>query len=542
MSARSTLGPPALRTVTARPEGLVYEVPAPADRVVDVLLDGRRVWSFREAADARPPEGSDDPLQRFEPWPAALVPHLRGTFEVTLQVVAVDGEAVPADPAAPTTTVSLDGSPEPLVLADVHGQPLVVNKWGRLGHALGDAGRDMVERMLDSLDAVREALEARLGPTVFVTGGTLLGPVREDGRVLPHDDDADLAYLSRHSHPADVTLEAFEIGRVLRAAGFEVVRLSAAHVQLMFDHEGVPDHYVDVFTGFLLEGHWYQHFAIRTPAGRDVVLPTVPLEVEGRVQPAPRDGERMLLELFGPGWRVPDPAYTFTIPPETGERFYGWFADYNVERERWDDEVLLAPAPPEPPRTPSAFARAVADRTPAGSPVLDLGCGLGGDALAFAAEGRTVRALDFSRAAVDRLRAAAAERGVDLTADVLNLLDIRAVVRLGAETAARPDAWTVYGRRLLNALEDRGRENVWRLCAMLLRRGGAAHFDLVADPGYPGIAPYRHLTLDQVVAEADRHGLVLEDAVRITEPVSWAGAPEEELVEVWRTTLRRRPR
>ena len=519
--------------------GLHYEVDGPGPRVLDVHFDGRRVWSFADQGEPVPAgqagETASSDLLRFQPWPASLVPFLRGRVRVGLGEVG----SAPVE-----SVVDLGRSAETLRLADRYGRPLVVNKWGRLGHALADAPDGLVDRMLDSMDRIREVLESSLGPRVFVTGGTLLGPVREGGRVMAHDDDADLAYLSDHEHPADVALENFRLGRALAEAGFEVLRLSIGHLQVVFDHEGVPDHYVDVFTGFLMEGCWYQHFAIRTSAVREDLLPPRTLLVEGRPEPAPRDPEFMLEQIYGPGWRIPDPSYTFDVPPATGGRFYGWFADYNVEREQWEDVVLLAPDG----RTPgsrtgmSAFARSVHVSTPADSAILDLGAGLGSDAIALASAGRTVRGVDYSRHALRLAREAAAQASADVRFDVLNLLDPRAVIRLGATLAAGPDTWTVYGRRLLNALEDRGRDNVFRLCAMLLRRGTTAHFDLVTDHDYTGIPAHRHLDPEQVVEEARQHGLELDEAVLRTEPITWFDAPDERLVQTCRMTFRRRTR
>lgn len=523
-------------------EGIVYQVADVASRVITVRFAGRRVWSFQERSDAVPPELTttfgDDAVVRFQPWPAAIRDRMVGTTEVGLVAEATD-PATPADPEVTAIFSSPDGVRGPVEITDVHGRHLVMNKWGRLGRAIADAPPGMVDRMLDSMDRVRELVQGELGDRAYVTGGTLLGPVRE-GRLLPHDDDADLAYLSTHQHPLDVTLEAFELGRVLAAAGLQVIRLSVGHLQVVVDHDGVPDHYVDVFTGFLLDGVWHQHFPVRTRAEEADLLPPVAVDVVGRAEPAPRDPERMLVELFGPGWQVPDPSYTFDVPGPTADRFYGWFADYNAEREDWDQEFLAPRSVAVHPAGLSAFGAWVEDRTPEDRSVLDLGCGAGDDAWAWAAGGRTVEALDYSRHAVAHARRPRGGRAPGTR--VLNLLDLRSVVRLGAELAHRTDHWTVVGRRLLNAVEDRGRDNVWRLCSMLLRPDGHAHFDLVRGASHPGLPEYRRLDLAQVVAEAAAHDLHLVEAVEVVEPVRWFGSAEEPLTPMWRTTFRRRTR
>jgi SAM-dependent methyltransferase len=305
----------------------------------------------------------------------------------------------------------------------------------------------------------------------------------------------------------------------------------------------VPDHYVDVFTGFLLDGCWYQHFALRTQAGREDVLPPSTVTVEGREEPAPQRPELMLEATFGPGWRTPDPSFVFRLPAATGDRFYGWFADYNVEREDWDDGLVLSLRDPaDEPVAMSAFASWVHERAKQGSALLELGCGMGSDALGLAEAGHTVRAVDFSRYAVDAARARLAGRDLDVSFEILNLLDSRQVIRLGAELASSPRSWTVLGRRLVNALEDRGRQNVFRLCSMLLRDGGSAYFDVVTDHGYAGIPAHRHVTVDQIVTEAARHRLVLEEAEPRLELLRWFWPANEQIVPMQRLTFRRRPR
>jgi hypothetical protein len=538
-STPGTDGTSGIRQVWAAPQGLVFEVSSPGERSIDVRIDGRRVWSFKESAtgipaDVAPPPAPREHL-RFEPWPVVLRRRLVGRFQV---------ELCPVDGGSGAAVTAVLGNPaEAPELTDVHGRPLVVNKWGRLGHTLGDADPAMIDRMLGHMDEIRDLLQAHLGDRVFVTGGTLLGPLRADGRLIPHDDDADLAYLSPWEHPADVARENFEIGRLLRERGYDVIRLSAAHVQMHFDHDGVPDHYVDVFAGFLMGDMWYQHFAIGTRAGVERLLPPGTVEVEGRTEPAPRDPEFMLTELFGPGWRVPDPAFRFATPPSIFYRLNQWFPDIHADREDWEDAVLMAvPGVPADDDVPSPFADWVDRRTPPDHALLELGSGLGSDARALGARGRTVRGVDFSRMCVRTARAGLREGGGTVAFDTVNLLDVRTVLRLGAECAAADMPWTVFGRRLLNALDARGRDNVFRLCGMLLRRGGSAFFDVVTDPGYPQVPANQRHGLDQLWQECAVHGLVLEEAERRLEPMTWARAPEEQLVEMTRVTLRRRPR
>jgi hypothetical protein len=532
-----------IRRVWPSERGVVFEVESPADRVVDLLIDGRRVWSFREPATPPPPEllpdGPTGEHLRFQPWPPVLQSRLTGRFQVGLRPVSTD-----ANSDAPVeATACLGDGITPADLTDVYGRPLVVNKWGRLGHTLADAPEGLVDRMLDHMDEIRDLLLDRLGPSVFVTGGTLLGPIRGAGRLIPHDDDADLAYLSDWTSPADVARENFELGRLLCERGYDVIRLSAAHVQMHFTHEGVPDHYVDVFGGFLLDGIWYQHFAIRAEASREQLLPAGTLVVEGRSEPAPRDPEFMLRQLFGPGWPVPDPAFSFdSLPMAIIDRFSTWFPDLHADRESWEDLVLLGdPAAAEQGDRPSAFADWVDRHTPPDHGILELGSGLGADARALGARGRLVHAVDFSRFSVEAARARLPEPSPPVTFGVVNLLDLRVVLRLGAECAAADHPWTIYGRRLLNAVEPPGRDHVFRLCSMLLRGGGAAHFDVVTDPTYTGVPPHLRPTVDDLVQESARHGLVLDEASRKIEPMTWVGTSEEHLVELTRMTLRRRP-
>ena len=440
----------------------------------------------------------------------------------------------------------------PLRFDDRHGIGLVINKFGRIGHALADYDPGMVPRLLDNLDRIRAVLaEHRPDLAVYVMSGTLLGPYR-DGRIMPHDDDADLGYLSPHTHPADVVREGFALGRALRAAGFEALRASAGHVQVHFSHEGRPDAYVDLFTGFIDEQGWWQHtFAIRLQARRDQVVPTITIDVEGRPEPAPREPELMLEANYGPGWKVPDPSYRFDIPRSVQDRFWGWFSDYGMDRTMWEDfyryDIEGARVPLG--SAPSDYARWLAGRIPAGSRVLELGADRGHDALWLAGQGFAVEALDYVRWPMRAAAEAAEEQGAGARFRVLNLYDLRRVITLGAELAADREPLVVYARGLLGNYWDIGRPILLRGLSMLLRSGGQAHLDvprssLMPIPG-TGIPMHRAVPVETLRAELARYGLRIDevhDADEVVEHTPWETGtdplPTTRMVVTWQRPVR----
>jgi SAM-dependent methyltransferase len=535
---------PLLSHLVLDDEGLSFTAPPEdAERVVDLLLAGRRIWSFRVSATG--PDPSGEAHRRRLRWPRPLRPYLSGTGTIGLR--PVDG-----GPDVLTAAARFGDGNEPLRFDDRHGIGLVINKYGRIGHALADYDPGMVQRLLDNLDRIRAVLaELRPDLPVYVIGGTLLGPYR-DGRIMPHDDDADLGYLSAHSHPADVVREAFQLGRILRQAGFEVLRASAGHVQVHFSHEGRPDAYVDLFTGFIDEQGWLEHtFAIRVRATRDQVVPTLLIDVEGRPEPAPRQPELLLEGNYGPGWRVPDPSYQLDVPRTMQDRFWGWFSDYGMDRGPWEDfyryDIEGARVPLG--SAPSDYARWLAARIPAGSRVLELGTGRGHDALWLAGQGFDVEALDYVRWPMRAASAAAEERGAGARFRVLNLYDLRRVIALGAELAARREPLVVYARGLLGSHWDTGRPILLRGLSMLLRSGGQAHLDvprssLMPVPG-TGIPMHRAVPVETLRAEMTAYGLRIDevhDADEVVEHTPWETGtdplPTTRMVVTWQRPVR----
>ena len=173
------------------------------------------------------------------------------------------------------------------------------------------------------------------GIEAFLAYGTLLGAVRE-GKVIGNDSDADLGYVSHHTHPVDVIRESFRHAAPAGGARLPDHPLLRARLQgrrrrgrrrgprprrLRRLPDGRPP----------------------PPDGRD------PRAVRGVLDPPARHHHPRGPHLPGAGrpgpaarrdvrrsWRVPDPAFHFAPPATTVRRLNGWFRGLRVGRAKWD--------------------------------------------------------------------------------------------------------------------------------------------------------------------------------------------------------------
>jgi SAM-dependent methyltransferase len=440
---------------------------------LSVLLAGRRIWTVRT------PESDDDGALSI-PWPPALSERLTGSARLVVEHAGRE---------TASGTVSFDGSGIDLDLSEPGtGIPQVVNKWGRIARSFEGRDAALIEQVLDEAEHLVQVLRRTVGIELFVTGGTLLGPVR-NGRIMAHDDDADLAYLSSHTNPSDVVLESFRVERALVEQGYEVVRHSGGHLQLMFPGGTVTDRfYLDIFTYFECSGWFYGTFHAREPAANVTIHPLKPLPVNGRLLPGPAEPAQLLAAIYGPSWEVPDPTFTFVTPPDAFRRYYWWLNHFDVDRENWEDHHR-AEIEGGPVLTPSALAVDAAARLPASSTVLDLGCGLGADARYLADRGHRVLAVDYSRPAL-----AWAQENLAHDDGVLferaNLTMARHAMKLRKRCADLDGTVHVLANHLFNALSPLGWDTTLLLIKHLLAAPGSRAFLEVGVAGAEGSASW----------------------------------------------------
>jgi SAM-dependent methyltransferase len=500
-----------------------------AEVVLDVLFDGRRIWSFWLHRDGEQRGGS-----YFVPWPAALRRFLNGTTRLQL-VAHVSGEPV-YDEEVRLGEATGD---QRIAVVNDRGLPLGIDKSLRLAQTFDTRSPEQVAPLLDSIEEVLDALRTA-GVEAFPAYGTLLGAVR-GGRLIGHDSDADLGYVSEHSHPVDVVRESFALQRALAEMGYSIQRYSGAAFKVEVIEADGSVRGLDVFGGFLADGRLNLMGEISTPFRREWIFPLGSTTLEGRELPAPANTEEFLTATYGPSWRVPDPAYKFETPRTTHRRLNGWFRGTRVKREAWDRTYSRLPSSP-PVIEPSSFATWVR-RCERGAPsrVVDIGCGRGVDDLWFARQGASVIGLDYALRGSEPVAALAADEPVDLEFRPMNLCELRSVLSEGARIARLPGRTVVTVRNVAEATDRVGRGHLWRACEMMLGGGGRLYLELLVGRRGDGdeVARREHLrplALAGVVAELQGRGATVVSRRHAHEsgPDSRTGHRIGRLVVEWR--------
>lgn len=468
------------------------------DTTYDILLNQRHVWSLQPGRDTSTEDGA--PVAK---WPKALRRYLQGHAEVTVRdhvagtVVAVADHDFGGDASTEVT------------VTDAAGHALVLDKWGRLIRPLSAEDGGLIDELMDEVVHLLDVLRERAGVPSYICYGTLLGAVRS-GELIGHDNDIDIAYVSEHAYPVDVVREGFHVERVLRDAGWVVRRGSGVRLNVRLRLSDNSVRFVDVFTSHWVEGVLYIPSDTGYPTPRETILPLRTVELMGRQVPAPADPEVLLAATYGENWRVPDPSFMYTTPRWLSRRLGGWFGGLMTHRKHWDS--FNAKAPGLVPAAPTKFAQWVAHEFPSTRPLIDLGTGTGRDALWFARkQRRQVIAVDYSVGAVNRGARRSRAQHLPASFELLNLYDTRAVLALGARLSREEVPVDLYARFTLHALDSPGRENLFRLASMSLRRGGLlfVEFRTHRDRGQPhvfGEHPRRYLRPEAVVAEIEAAG------------------------------------
>ncbi len=155
----------------------------------------------------------------------------------------------------------------------------------------------------------RAWLAETLGYELYLTGGTLLGYART-GEVISFDKDFDTGYVSRHTEPDAIRREFKEIIIGLLRAGGDVRLLSTknpTNVRRDYFWYGAGRHHIDIFPGAFIGGKYRRPTFVDTELTREDFFPFAVKEMNGFEVVVPREIEKKVAAVYGPGWKTPDP-------------------------------------------------------------------------------------------------------------------------------------------------------------------------------------------------------------------------------------------
>jgi len=204
-------------------------------------------------------------------------------------------------------------------------------------------GKDptMIVKMLDFYCDMKSFFHIAAGFDLYLTGGNLLGLVREK-KFLDHDDDVDASFCVRAETPEEAADRFFDVFDdlvpKLYALGYTANLLTTGQFHVARKGES----WLDVFLGWnTSDKHWYRFTGAGGYLGANTV-PTREIDYLGRRVLIPLYAEKELDLTYGEGWKDPDPHFFWTSPPDIHDlmrRLQIHGAERVAERQR----ILNAP-------------------------------------------------------------------------------------------------------------------------------------------------------------------------------------------------------
>lgn len=177
-----------------------------------------------------------------------------------------------------------------------------------LGKILSPDRQQLVVR---AVSAFMEILRVEFGVECFFTSGTLLGIIRER-KFIAHDDDIDVAYVSRASSHFNWALEWRALVRFINAQNkYKAVPHLPGLLHVTISLPDGTNFRFDLFSS-ICETNCFVEYPLNTELLKvEDIFPLNAIEFMGVEVPIPANPEKFLWANYGEAWRIPDPTFRF---------------------------------------------------------------------------------------------------------------------------------------------------------------------------------------------------------------------------------------
>jgi hypothetical protein len=165
---------------------------------------------------------------------------------------------------------------------------------------------DEKNKAYSALSNLLMILNEQFGVAAFASSGTLLGIVRE-GKLLGHDDDLDICYVSAKEKHEDILIERNALVSFLNEHGYKVTNSNVAHLWCKTP-EGIT---IDIFTGWFTEDVCIMNPLPISGVPQNAVLPLQITKCNEHKIYIPNKPLELMILNYGPNWEKPDPLWVF---------------------------------------------------------------------------------------------------------------------------------------------------------------------------------------------------------------------------------------
>jgi len=345
----------------------------------------------------------------------------------------------------------------------------VKTQWNSYVRPFDSFSDEEINGLLDFCSKTTMVAEELSGKKCFLAYGALLGMERS-GKLIPHDFDIDVAIDCGRATKDEVAELCRDLIVKFMDAGYEVKAKCFAQFFVLPPKESKQRFKVEFFASWIEDEQFYLYFALPGIDIVDQLFPLKQVELQGHKFYAPKVPAALLASTYGDDWETPNSDFKYDMSGGRWAPFTSYFFSRN--KSQWNEHYADGnTAQRYDTVSKSNLDTLIGLSTVDKQSVLDIGCGVGKDAIEIASLGHSVTAIDTSDAAIEVLKDQIELKSIDnVTCDIVNLYDVPECHEFAVKHERKFDI--ILARNLINSISLVGQTTLLKLVAETLTLNG----------------------------------------------------------------------